>query len=414
MPFLGKSQKVGVRLMMCRSALKMAKKGVQMTKRVRSEELTKQLNEALQSEGIPGAVALVTTKEQVIYDAAFGWSNVGRSVKMRSGCLFRIASMTKAITSLCVMQLIEKSLIEIDDPVRTHMPDLPAFEVFTSFDENTGQFKKRPAARDVTIKHLLTHTAGLALWFNSPTLFNLGEGKKMRQSWRYPLHHDPGERWTYGDATALLGELIAHKTGQSIEAYMRQNIFDPLQMSDTGFSLNKAQTCNLVTLHHRDEQGFKEKPNPDEIVEKGFGDGGLITTASDYAKFMRVFLNKGRSDHGNPVLRPDLILEMGKNHIGDVELRRQISSDPVSAKDFPQGAGVDRWGLGFQIAAQKRPHMRPVGSLSWGGLFNTKFWIDPQNEIAAVLLMQYLPFDDEAHIRVLNAFETGIYQSLVC
>ncbi len=169
----------------------MAKKGVKMTKRVHSEKLTKQLNEALQSEGIPGAVALVTTKEQVIYDAAFGWSNVEKSEKMRSGCLFRIASMTKAITSLCVMQLVEKSLIEIDDPIRNHMPDLPAFQVFTSFDENTGQFKTRPAARDMTIKHLLTHTAGLALWFNSPTLFNLGEGKKMRQSWRYPLHHDP-------------------------------------------------------------------------------------------------------------------------------------------------------------------------------------------------------------------------------
>ena len=142
-----------------------------------------------------------------------------------------------------------------------------------------------------------------------------------------------------------------------------------------------------MTRHKRTKKGFSEIPNPSEIVATGYGDAGLISTATDYAKFMRVFLNEGKTDTGVFILRPDLVAQMGENHIGDLELRLQVSTDPTSAKDFPQGAGQDRWGVGFRIAAQNKTGRRAKGSLSWAGLFNTKFWIDPQNRIAATLLM---------------------------
>ena len=376
------------------------------------DNISERLELALQKEGIPGAVALVTDKKSILYHAAFGWENVAAAKRMRPDSLFNIASMTKAVTSFGVMQLVDKGLIALDDPIRNHIRDLCPFEVFTDFSETSGKYEKRPATTEVSIKHLLTHTSGLAYWFNSAQLYHLGKEKTIHQSWRYPLHHDPGTLWTYGDSTALLGELIALKAGQSIEAYMEDNIFNPLGMTETSFSLSPKKTEGLVTLHKRTGKGFSETPNPREIVAKGYGDAGLISTASDYAKFMRVFLNEGKTASGECILRPDLVAQMGENHIGDLDLRLQVSTDPTSAKDFPQGAGQDRWGLGFQIAAQNKNVRRAKGSLSWAGLFNTKFWIDPQNGIAATLLMQYLPFDDESNLRVLDVFEASVYQSL--
>ena len=167
----------------------------------------------------------------------------------------------------------------------------------------------------------------------------------------------------------------------------------------------------VVTFRQRTKKGFNETPNPSKIVAKGYGDAGLISTASDYATFMKVFLNGGKTVSGDCILRLDLVAQMGENHIGDLELWLQVSTDPTLAKDFPQGAGQDRWGLKFQIATQNKNGRRAKGSLSWAGLFNTKFWIDPQNGIAATLLMQYLPFDDDSNLRVLDLFEAAVYQS---
>ena len=135
---------------------------------------------------------------------------------------------------------------------------------------------------------------------------------------------------------------------------MQDHIFDPLGMSETAFSLSPKKTKRLVTLHHRTKEGFSETKTPVEIVGKGYGDVGLISSASDYGKFMRLFLNDGKTSFGGNILSSTTIAEMGKNHIGDLDLRLQISTDPISAKDFPQRAGQDRWGLGFQIAAPKK------------------------------------------------------------
>ena len=174
-----------------------------MVKRFNLDNVTESLEMALQKESIPGAVALVTDKSRILYHAAFGLENVAAAQKMRPDSLFHIASMTKPITSLGIMQLVDKGLIRLEDPIRDHMRDLCPFQVFTDFDEKTGKYEQRPATTEVTIKHLMTHTAGFAYWFNSARLYCLGKEKTTHQSWRYPLHHDPGTMWTYGDSTAL-------------------------------------------------------------------------------------------------------------------------------------------------------------------------------------------------------------------
>jgi CubicO group peptidase (beta-lactamase class C family) len=261
---------------------------------------------------------------------------------------------------------------------------------------------------------LLTHTSGLGYAFSNATLAQLLASEPPGASvTRLPLLHDPGARWTYGENTRVLGTLVEQVSGQPLEEFLTERIFTPLGMSDTFYRVPGEKSSRVVTVHRPTSDGLVEAPNPAEIISPPNGDGGLHSTASDYAKFIRLLLSGGRAPNGTRLLSEATVELMGRNHIGTVRVELQPGAIPTLSEPFPLGAGRDTFGLGFQITgAHDSAFERAPGSMSWAGLFNTEFWIDPQRGIGGVLLMQYLPFYDADAIETLQGFERRVYEGL--
>jgi CubicO group peptidase (beta-lactamase class C family) len=265
----------------------------------------------------------------------------------------------------------------------------------------------------MTIRHLLTHTSGLGYAFSNHTLAALVGSEPGASVTRFPLLHDPGARWTYGESTRVLGTLVEEVSGQALEAFLSERIFVPLGMSDTFYNVPAPKVGRVVTIHRTTEDGLVEAPNGAEVTSPANGDGGLSSTAADYAKFIQLFLNNGRAPNGVRLLSEATVELMGENHIGAVFVEQQPAAVPALSDPFPLGAGRDKFGLGFQItAAHNDPFARSPGSMAWAGIFNTEFWIDPARAVGGVLLMQYLPFYDEAAIETLQGFERRVFEGL--
>jgi len=329
--------------------------------------------------------------------------------------IFRIASMTKPITSAAVMMLVEEGEVGLDDPASNDLPGRLPEEVFETFDPTDNSFTSRPANAAMTVRHLLAHTAGLGYNLFNEILFPLLRSQRPPATQlNHPLLHDPGARWTYGESTRVLGYLVESVTGQGIDAFLADRIFAPLGMNDTGFAVASENNDRLVTFHTPVENGLVEQPNPEGTVSVPVrGDGGLFSTALDYARFMRLILNRGLGDDGVRFLAADTVDLMAQNHIGDLRVELMPAADPAMSRPFPLGAGADTFGLGFQITAEHdSATMRSPGSLSWAGINNTQFWIDPDAGIGAVLLMQYRPFYDNTAIEALQGFEARVYEYL--
>jgi CubicO group peptidase (beta-lactamase class C family) len=229
-----------------------------------------------------------------------------------------------------------------------------------------------------------------------------------------PLVHDPGARWTYGPNTAVLGQIIARVSGETLDAYCKARIFDPLGMNDTAYAVPAEHRTRVTTYHQREPNGtIVERPNPPVIQSKGRGDDGLFSTARDYAAFLQLFLNRGRQG-ATQLVSARTIDEMISNQLGPLTLERQSARETPLAMPFPPGAGKDTFGFGFQIETEPSENgMRSPGSLSWAGIFNTHFWFDPHRQIAAVVLMQLLPAYDRKVVDLLRGFERLVYQQLV-
>jgi CubicO group peptidase (beta-lactamase class C family) len=349
----------------------------------------------------PVLAAAIVDREGVRYEQAFGQSDLGRKIAATPDAIFRIASMTKPITCLAAMILVEEGRIALEDPVARHLPDEQQAEVLVDFDEASGTYTSRPPRRPITIRDLLTNTSGMAYPLFSRALLRLHTGGVVR----LPLLHDPGARWTYGPSTAVLGRVVAAVSGHSLDEFCQARIFDPLGMTDTGYAVPDAKRDRVVTVHRRDAAGvLKEQPNPPVIRSKNRGDDGLFSTARDYAAFLQLFLNRG---HG--IVRPETVDAMLSNQIGTLTIERQTTADPALARSLPSGRTADAFGFGFQIAGASMEGGRRVGSASWAGVFNTYFWIDPSAGIAAVLMMQLLPAYDDTAISVLRGFERQVY-----
>lgn len=366
---------------------------------------------------IPGVVAMVTNGDEVIYAGAFGSRDVARGQSMTVDSIFRIASMTKPITSAAVMMLVDDGEIGLDDPVSMYLPGRLPVEVFETFDPTDNSYTTRPVNGEMTVRHLLTHTSGLGYGIFNEILFPLLASQPPvppPTTLDLPLLHDPGARWTYGESTRVLGYLLKSVLGQGVDAVLQARILEPLGMNDTAFVVASENNARLVTLHTPVENGLAEQPNPEGAVSvPARGDGGLFSTAADYARFMRMILNKGLGDDGVRLLRAETIDLMARNHIGDLRVELMPAPNTSMARPFPVGAGTDRFGLGFQVTAEHdSPTMRSPGSLSWAGINNTEFWIDPDAGIGAVLLMQYRPFYDDGAIEALKGFEARVYQHL--
>jgi CubicO group peptidase (beta-lactamase class C family) len=308
------------------------------------------------------------------------------------------------------MMLVEQGRIAVDDPVAKYLPEFERVRVLTTFNEADGTFDTRPPARPITIRHLLTHTSGIAYGFVDARLAKMNTSGKSQAD--IPLAHDPGERFTYGPSTAVLGTLVASVSGRPLDEFVKTRIFDPLGMSDTFYTVPADKHDRVVTLHTRAVGALTERPNPATLGAPVAGDGGLFSTPSDYGRFMQLFLNGGRAGTVR-LVSESTIRKMLSNQIGRLVVQQQPSADPSRARPFPFGGGKDTFGFGFQIeAAPADPGLRAVGSASWGGINNTHFWIDPRTGVAAAVLMQVLPYYDEAAIDVLRSVERLVYQHI--
>ncbi len=288
-------------------------------------------------------------------------------------------------------------------------------EAFETFNPADNSFTSRAAVGEITIRHLLTHTSGLGYSWSNEILHGLvGSERPSPSTTTFPLLHDPGSRWTYGESTRVLGRLVELVSGQPLEVFLQTRILGPLGMTDTGYSVPDEKRHRVTTSHSKTDGNLSELPNPEGAIGTTVrGDGGLFSTASDYASFIRMILNGGVGPDGVRLLSEESVNLMAQNQIGDVRVEQQPIADRTRARPFPLGAGRDSFGLGFQVTgAHDNDDMRSPGSLSWAGIFNTQFWIDRNKGIGGIMLMQYLPFYDEAAIDTLNGFEQRVYRHL--
>jgi CubicO group peptidase (beta-lactamase class C family) len=358
---------------------------------------------------VPGVVAIVVDRQTTRYAGAFGKADVARNRPLSMDSIFRLASMTKPVTSLAAMMLVEQGELGLDDPIAKYLPEFSNVRVLTAVRAD-GTYDGRPPRRPITVHDLLTHTSGMAYPFTDARLAKLDDGHKNASE--LPLICDPGERFAYGPNTAVLGDIVAKLSHMPLEAFFQTRIFEPLGMHDTFFSVPADKRDRVVTMHMRGENGsIREIPNSSKLESPVRGDGGLFSTSADYASFLQLFLNSGRAG-GARLLTERSIALMTSNQLGRLRISQQSSTDLTLARPFPIGAGKDTFGFGFQIEGRPAAEgLRSVGSLSWGGIFNTHFWIDPQRGIAAVVLMQVLPYYDVKALNVLRGFEREVYAS---
>jgi methyl acetate hydrolase len=376
-----------------------------------SSAIDEAMRGAVARKEVAGVVVMAADRKGIIYQGAFGVADIADARPLKLDALFRIASMTKAVTSTAAMQLVEQGRFAIEDPVEKYLPEFAKLSVFESFDGATGAYRLRPAAKAVTVRHLLTHTSGLGYAFTNPTVRDF----KPRAGEEYPvgpLVFEPGERWLYSTSTDWVGRLVEKVSGQSLEDYFRQHIFTPLGMADTFYFVPKDKEARLVTVNRRIADGsiVKESVQPPTSGFTPIGGGGLSSTAYDYLRFTRALLNGGELD-GARILSAGTVALMEQNHIGAVGVPAQKTALPERSDDFSFIAdGRDKWGLGFLVTADAVPGKRSAGSLSWGGINNTYYWLDPTRGITGVILMQFLPFADRKALSLYDAFERGVYQ----
>ncbi len=369
---------------------------------------------------IPGVVAMAATGNDVIYQGAAGKRDLGKDDAMTTDSVFWIASMTKAITTAAGMQLVEQGKLSLDEPIGKLLPDLASPQVLEGFDAE-GEPKLRAAKKPITLRQLMTHTAGFAY-----DMWNGDIGKYLEKTatpgiitcqnaaLKTPIMTDPGTRWEYGTNIDFVGKAVEAASGKKLDVYLRENMFAPLGMNDTGFKITDAMRQRLVGMHARGPDGALA-PMPFELEqapEFHMGGGGLYGTAADYIKFTQMILNKGRGN-GNQVLKPETVAQMGQNNIGDLTMGRMPTALPAYTNDvdlYPDI--VKKWGLSFLINTAKTPEGRSAGSLAWAGLANTYFWIDPARNVGGVILMQLLPFADAKALETFAGFERGIYAGL--
>jgi len=375
--------------------------------------IDQELRAAIERHDVPGVVAMAATKNRILYQGAFGMADVATARRMSTDVIFRLMSMTKVVTSVAAMQLVERGRLGLDDPVEIYLPSFARLWVFDSFESESGDYRLRRATARVTLRHLLTHTSGLGYAFTSPILRDF-KPKNSDQNPVGPLLFEPGERWHYGTSTDWVGRLVESVSGLSLDEYFRREILEPLGMTDTFFIVPAYKQPRLATLHRRGSDGrLAEQPRqaPRPVTEFN-GGGGLYSTAGDYLRLVQMFLNGGRAN-GARILSSDSVSAMGQNQIWALGVGAMKTAIPETSNDFSFIAdGRDKWGLGFLIAGAPQSGRRSAGSLSWGGLNNTYFWIDQERGVGGVIMMQLLPFADAKALGVCEAFERGVYRLL--
>ena len=379
------------------------------------------VKEYVDKKWIAGASVLVARDGKIVYYKGLGYDDIDKKTPMKKDAICRIASQTKAITSAAVMILYEEGKILLNDPVSKYIPEFKNPKVLDKFNPADTTYTTVPAKREITIRDLLTHTSGIAyaqigskesnaIYYKAGVVGGIGVdkivlGDKMKILGGLPLMHQPGEKWTYGLNTDLLGYLIEVVSGMSLDEFFRKKIFEPLGMKDTYFYLPKEKRNRLATLYTEDstkhiiKDGETYELNgtiyvnyPDMDGTYYSGGGGLSSTAYDYSIFMQMLLNGGEYN-GKRILSRSSIRMMTSNQIGDI--------------DF----GDDKFGLGFGIVTEKGAAKTPVspGTFSWGGMFSSSYWIEPKEKIIAQFFLQQFP---NSHGDIHEKFKALVYQAI--
>jgi methyl acetate hydrolase len=375
-------------------------------------QVDQSLRQAVNDQTVGGVVAIGANDKGIVYEGAFGPSVTADSI-------FWIASMTKAITATAAMQLVEQGKLQLEQPMGKLLPQLESPKVLEGFDAS-GAPKLRPAKRPITLRDLLTHTAGFTynLWSEPLTQYHKITGipgmiECKNASFDLPLEFDPGDRWEYGMNMDWVGKAVEAVSDQSLEIYFRENIFAPLGMTDTGFLISSAQKARVVQMYGRQPDGTL-KPMAFEMPQRPeffMGGGALFSTPRNYMQFLQMLLHDG-TFNGARVLKPETVALMRQNHIGDLNVVTLKTVDPATSNDANLFPGmVQKWGLSFDINTEPGPAGRSAGSLAWAGLFNTYFWIDPTKRVTGTIMTQLLPFADGPVLKLFADFEKGMYQA---
>jgi CubicO group peptidase (beta-lactamase class C family) len=374
------------------------------------------MNEWVSKGWINGAAALIARDGKIIYYKASGYNDLETKDPLKKDDLFRIASQTKAITSVAVMMLYEEGKFLLEDPVSKFIPSFEKPTVLEKFNAKDTTYTTIPAKRNITIRDLLTHTSGIgyaqiggpaenAIYAKNKITAGLDvyEGTladAMTRLGSLPLVHQPGERWTYGLNTDLLGRLVEIWSGKTLEEFFNERIFKPLGMNDTYFNVPEEKATRLVNFFMEDSTGLKKFTTAlggdmnFPLRKKSYfsGGGGLSSTVYDYGIFLQMLLNNGEYN-GNRLLSRNTVRMMTMNQIGDLSL------------------GNEKFGLGFEVVTEKGSSLFPhqAGTYSWGGAFSTTYWVDPKEKMVVLLYRQMWGSHGSD---IDNTFKVLVYQAL--
>jgi methyl acetate hydrolase len=383
------------------------------------DDIDRLLRAAVDDGRVPGVVALAADRNGALYQGAFGKLALSKTAPMIPDTMFRIASMTKAVTGVAAMQCVERGTLALDQPAGEILPDLAEPQVLEGFDVN-GEPILRAARRKITLRLLLTHTAGFVYNVWNQQMARFVETRKVPTilsgklaALHTPLAFEPGERWEYGINIDWAGRMVEKVSGQDLDAYMRDHIFNPLGMRDSGFVPKDGQMARFADVHSREPDGSLAivPPSPPPPLEFFAGGGGLVSSGPDYLAFLRMLMHGGTLN-GTRVLKPETVAVMMQNHIGDLNVQNMKTQAPGMSNDvalFPDMG--QKWGLTWLINTDDKPGRRSAGSVAWAGLFNTYYWLDPKRQVTGVIMTQILPFADPTVLHLLDAFETAVYQT---
>jgi methyl acetate hydrolase len=372
------------------------------------------LNDAVGSDDVPIVVAMSGNSNGVTWTGVAGDRAPG--VAATEDTVFRIFSMTKAVGSTAAMILVDRGKLSPDTPVEEILPRFADIKLLDGFDGDTPRL--RPPKKKATVRHLATHTSGLVYEFWNTDIPGYMEAtghptiiSGLKASLNYPCVFEPDERWDYGVGLDWLGQVVEAVDGRRIDAFCREEIFDPLGMPDTSFEVTDSMAKRLAVVKARGEDGqfvdfdLAPPPNPEFY---GMGHA-LYSTAPDYMRFLRMFLNKGQLN-GSRILSEAGVETMLANHIGELRVGKLTTAAPPLSVDFEFFPGFEKsHSLGFMRMEEDVPNMRSAGSQSWAGVLNTHYWFDPARDVAGLIMTQTLPFFEPRFSQVYERFERAVY-----
>ncbi len=379
------------------------------------------VKEYMDSAWIPGAAAIVVKNGRIAYHKEWGFQDAGKKIPMKKDGIFRIASQTKAITSVAVMILFDEGKLLLDDPISKYIPEFNTLQVIETFNLKDSSYTTVPAKNSLTIRHLLTHTSGIgyaqigspeanALYAKNGISAGIGtQGEllapAMKKLAALPLFHEPGKKWTYGLNTDVLGYLVEVVSGTSLDDFFQKRIFTPLGMKDTYFNLPAEKQNRLVKLLKVDPDGKITENDNLTIQEQALdinypnsnssyysGGAGLSSTLLDYAIFLQMLLNEGEYN-GRRILGKNTVRMMTMNQIGDVNF------------------GVNKFGLGFSVITEAGSAISPrqIGTFAWGGAFSTTYYVDPKEKLICLFFKQLW---GDKHGELSDKFTSVVYSAM--